>query len=252
MISLFTMRHDSRTIWRVWMALALCLGCLSLMACDRSSGVPEREELRGLTGKGEPAEVKRPGRSAPPLLPAVDEDGKTLDDYLRAGAESPSRVTGKFKSDDNSLYRWTDESGTVHTVSGRHLVPLPYRESAEAIGKLPERKGPDQARNREYNPDSFDRQANEQDAERKRWRSRYQKSLAAVTKLESTLKNIENNEPDCVKFELYEDIDTDPDCVAAWEKKLQSVKDSLAAAIEEAKRMPEEGRKAGIPPGIFR
>lgn len=235
------------------MALALCLGCLSLIACDRSSDLSEREELRGLTGKGESAEVKRPTRSlAPPFQPPVDDDGKTLDEYLRAGAESPSRVTGKFKNDDNSLYRWTDEAGTVHTVSGLHLVPLPYRESAEAIGKLPERKGPDLAENRKYNPDPFDRQTNEKKAERERWRSRYQKSLAAVSKIGSTLKNMENNEPDCVRFELYDDIDTDPDCVAAWEKKLQSVKDNLAVAIEESKRIPEEGRKAGIPPGIFR
>ncbi len=149
------------------------------------------------------------------------------------------------------LYEWTDDTGILHITDALSKVPEQYR-SRMRTREVP--KGESPAQERGYAP-SPGFQSNNDDAGKAQWQSR-------LRDWKQRLENAENR---------YEALERERnELFRAWgaaalapienrmkaEKIEQQMKD-LQNEIERAKNMievviPEEARKAGVPPGWLR
>jgi hypothetical protein len=156
----------------------------------------------------------------------------------------------------NSLYEWTDSNGTVHLTDGFGKVPEQYRSKAR---KIEPQKGPGISPERQLKGDTdamSESDAGEADADAKaEWQQRIRDWKSRLANAEKRYQDLgrERNElfgawgsPALAPIEnrvKAEQIDQQM-------KQVQGEIDAARDMIENV--IPEEARKAGVPPGWLR
>jgi hypothetical protein len=150
------------------------------------------------------------------------------------------------------LYEWTDTSGSVHITDSLNRVPEQYRDK---VRKIESRKGEDgnAPQGQAYTPDSGSGDANA--AARSEWQQRIREWKKREADAENRYHDLERKRDELFRAWGSPSMAPPENRIRAGQIE-QEMKDAQAE-IDEAKNMlnsviPEEARKAGVPPGWLR
>jgi len=172
--------------------------------------------------------------------------------YAQAGQQAQ---TGDKELKESYLYQWTDEKGVVYITDDLNKVPKVYRDKALKLTQ-PKTEGVDQKQVQQKSGYSSGSGSEAADAAGKAvWQQRMR---GARQRLEAAEKRY--HELDQRRNELLQswggpasgrlDTRTDADSV---EQEMKGVQGEIDAARNDLDVViPEEARKAGIPPGWLR
>jgi hypothetical protein len=149
-------------------------------------------------------------------------------------------------------YRWTDKNGNVGFADSLQKVPQQYRESAKRLdGKSggPSTK-PLQIVPSLPQPDAGVPPADAEDTYAT-WRDRVREARSELEALK-TQREVAQKEYDTLRAELYVRSFTDPELDAKYRTRLAELDQQISQKEKELNTtLPDEARKAGIPPGVL-
>lgn len=269
MLNSSAMRQAKHKNAIAWMALAFCICSCSLISCEKAGELLDLEALETLKAyiRQQVEELGTSSNEKDPNQPA-GAAGQAGEPEVHIRGESASSEPGKIDAnadpDDGKIYRWIDDGGIHHIVSGIKSVPPQYRRRAELIESVrppepkPDRSPRKKTRPRsQIDPDPFNNPTAEREATRKRWRRRYQDAMKAVKRIEAQIKKMERNKSFCHSYDLddseyTEGLYSETSCCLKWKAKRRTLNERLKNARRGPDQVREQGRKAGIPPGVFR
>lgn len=159
----------------------------------------------------------------------------------------------------SSLYQWTDEKGVVHITDDPGKIPEDYRSRAQKI-EVPEEKEPGEQYDRGAPERSTSRESGtaeeaEEDIRKGEWQDRIRDWKNRLTDAEKRYQELEKE-----RSELFTQWGIPAYAPADVRLKAEQLEGEMAEVrkkIDEARHMideviPEEARKAGIPPGWLR
>ena len=159
------------------------------------------------------------------------------------------------KEKKHYLYQWKDEKGNVYIVDELGKVPAQYRSKAQRLESPQSDNGDGEGTARKgYIPTAPSPEVNEE-AEQARWQQKLRTWKDKLTRAEERQKQLE--EERFLQYRRWGSPALAPignrERIVAIDKELQEVRKK----IDEAKKMidvviPEEARKAGVPPGWLR
>jgi hypothetical protein len=159
----------------------------------------------------------------------------------------------------SSLYQWTDEKGVVHITDNPGNIPESYRSKAQKI-EVPEEKESGEQYDRSAPERSTSRESGttdevEEDIRKGEWQDRIHDWKARLAEAERRYQELEKERsalftqwgipayaPAEVRLKA-EQLDRD---MAEVQKKIDEARHMISEVI------PEEARKAGVPPGWLR
>lgn len=157
------------------------------------------------------------------------------------------------EADKRYLYQWTDSKGTVHITDGLGKIPERYRDKARKMeSSRGQEPGPEQLR-AETAPDS---DAEEQETEAKaEWRSRMQEWKRRLANAEKERQGLEKERSDLMHA-LGAISLAPPEYrlrVVEIDRQLKDLETEISTAKDMINNvLPDEARKAGVPPGWLR
>jgi DNA repair exonuclease SbcCD ATPase subunit len=154
------------------------------------------------------------------------------------------------------LYQWTDDKGVVHIADGLGKVPKQYRDKAVKL-QQPKKEGPDQGQQVQEEPPSRDYSDEEEREEDRKieWQQRMRAARQRLAGAESRYQELDQRRKELLQSwggpasgHLADRIEAD--------RIEQEMKDAQQE-IDKARKdidvvIPDEARKAGIPPGWLR
>lgn len=252
----------------------ICVCACLLISCEKADELLDLESLEDLRAYIR-QQVEELGTSEEtPEGQARDEESPSM-----AGlpAAEPGEIDANGDPDDGKIYRWIDDGGIHHIVSGIKSVPPQYRRRAEAIESIrPSAPRPDRspgkkprprsqidpypkgrAPSRAFDSDPFNDPTALREETRKRWRRRYQDAMKETNRIEAQIEKMERNKSFCHSYDLDDSeytqgLYSETSCCLKWKAKRRALNDRLKNARRGPDQVAEEGRKAGIPPGVFR
>jgi uncharacterized protein YukE len=173
--------------------------------------------------------------------------------YAQADQQGQTEVKETTKS---YLYQWTDEKGTVNIADGLDKVPKAYRDTAVKMGQ-PSKEDADQKQQVQQQPGYPSRSGSgaADDAGKGVWQQRMSGAKQRLAAAEKKYQELDQR-----RNELLQswggpasgrlDTRTEADSV---EQEMRNVQREIDAARNDLDVViPEEARKAGIPPGWLR
>ncbi len=155
------------------------------------------------------------------------------------------------------LYQWTDSKGVLHITDGLGKIPERYRDRARKMESV---KGPEPEEGRpaiDHTADDEARQADAQaEAEAKaEWRYRMQEWKQKLANAEKEQRALQQ-ERDSIAL-TWGAVEKAPDGArlraAEIDRQLKAVQDEIDTARNMLNSvLPDEARKAGVPPGWLR
>jgi uncharacterized protein (DUF3084 family) len=148
------------------------------------------------------------------------------------------------------IFEWTDDQGVGHITDRPEMVPKQYRPGARRIEAV---SGQDPAQNRFGRPAAAEQ---EQEArEEAAWRGRMRAAKQALTDAQQRYRELEEKRNELLmswggvasgRLDAREEAER----VSLEMKKVQDEIDKARSRIEV--EIPEQARKAGVPPGWLR
>lgn len=153
------------------------------------------------------------------------------------------------------LYQWIDAKGVAHITDGLGKVPKKYRSKAQ---RLESGAGEEPGLQQRKTPEPVYSEQEEREADLKEiWQMRVKAARKALADVEQHYRDIEHK-----KTILMQSIggaglsmgrQLDPGEIERLENELKQVQLEIDAAKQELEvTIPDEARKAGIPPGWLR
>ncbi len=169
-----------------------------------------------------------------------------------AQAEQPEQTEDK-ELEERYLYQWTDDKGIVHITDGLGKVPGTYRKSAVKI-KQPEkdeaREGP-QVRP----PQNYSSVASDRGRAKAQWQQRMRGAKTRLAGAERRYRELQQRRDNLLTSWGGPASGRRTGLVEAEkiERKMRAVQREIQAARNEHDNViPEQARKAGVPPGWLR
>jgi hypothetical protein len=149
-------------------------------------------------------------------------------------------------------YRWTDTNGNVGFADSLQQVPQQYRDSAK---RLDSKSGGSSTKPLQIVPSlpQSDPGAPSIDSEDTyaMWRDRVRQARSDLDTLK-TQREVAQKEYDTLRAELYVRSFTDPAADARYRARLAELDQQISQKEQELNTtIPDEARKAGIPPGVL-
>jgi Spy/CpxP family protein refolding chaperone len=151
-------------------------------------------------------------------------------------------------------YRWTDKDGNVGYADSLQKVPSKYREAAKRVDK----ESPAGSSTKSFQVVPSPPQSNvgtpsgstgESDAA---WRDRMREARAELQQLK-TQREAAQKDYDRQRAEYYVRAFGDPQADARYRARLAELDEQISQKeYELTTTIPDEARKAGIPPGVLR
>jgi hypothetical protein len=153
------------------------------------------------------------------------------------------------------LYEWTDNTGNLHITDALGKVPEQYRShmrTREVKAESPANQGPDMQGRHAPSP-RFD--SNNEDAGKAQWQSRLREWKQRLENAEQRHQSLEQERN--ALFRAWGSAALAPIENRLKAEKIEQEMKGVQKEIERAKNMieeviPEEARKAGVPPGWLR
>jgi len=173
---------------------------------------------------------------------------------------SPEPETQAVPVPDRFVYEWTDDRGVIHLTDDPDKVPQKYqKKSLKKRAEPRPEEGQEKPENRAVR--SAPRPAVSRDKEREQqqrmdaWRERYFAWKDKLRQAEERYQSLQQRRTDLLAPSGSLSL-APPPVVAEFGQVEKALKDT-EAEINEARRMveevlPEEARKAGVPPGWLR
>lgn len=181
---------------------------------------------------------------------------------LIAGAAMAAAAIGQDEAQEQKksfLYRWTDETGVVHITDDPGKIPGEYRSRAQKIEAMEEKEtGEDYERSvpeRTTSRESGTADEAEEDIRKGEWQDRIHDWKARLAEAERRYQELEKERSGL--FTQWGIPAYAPAEVRLRGEQLDREMAEVRKKIDEARHMideviPEEARKAGIPPGWLR
>jgi hypothetical protein len=153
------------------------------------------------------------------------------------------------------LFKWTDDKGIVHITDGLGNVPKKYRDKAEKA-EQPEQgnidQGPPAAR-KGLLPGSSDEKESSEDQEAG-WRQRMKAAKQRLEDVERRYRELDQQRTELLARAPYtQSPPADRAKAEEIDQNMQKVQKEIDDARNEIEVViPEDARKAGIPPGWLR
>ncbi len=168
---------------------------------------------------------------------------------ITAPAQGPTNDT---KSDEHILYQWTDRNNAVNVTDRLDKVPREYRDSVTIIEQGP--SAPDPGANK--NTAAPHASAPFDDALKHQWQDRMSAARHRVAYADMQYQRVLKEQDDLLKKWGYGLYGYPPEVsrqLELLELQVNKAKREWDEAVENVETtLPEEARKAGIPPGWLR
>jgi len=153
------------------------------------------------------------------------------------------------------IYQWTDDKGVLHITDGLGKVPEQYRDKATKLEQPQEEQGrPGLPKGRVPPYRGFsDADAIEED-NKVEWQQRMKEARSQLADVEKRYQELEAKRLEALgKGGIATGHREGPMEAERIEQEMQALKSELDAAREQVEVViPEEARKAGVPPGWLR
>ena len=150
-------------------------------------------------------------------------------------------------------YRWTDKDGNVGYADSLQKVPSQYRETAKRVDK----QSPAGSSTKPFQivpspPQSYSEPPSVDTGESEAvWRDRMREARAELQQLK-TQREAAQKDYDRLRAELYVRSFGDPKADAKYRARLAELDQQISQKeYELTTTIPDEARKAGIPPGVL-
>ena len=166
--------------------------------------------------------------------------------------DSPAQTEGT-ESKKESLYQWTDDKGTVHITDGLNKVPEQYRDQATVSTEQQKEDGDQgrQVQQRQSPAPAADPDAGAKSA----WQQRMRDAQQRLSNAESRYQQLDQRRNELLRSwggpasgRIAER--TEADEIGRQMTEVQKEIDDARRDLEFG--IPEEARKAGVPPGWLR
>ncbi len=171
--------------------------------------------------------------------------------FAAAGIQDPENDEQKKRF----LYEWKDASGMIHITDALGKVPVEYRAHMRTL-EVPGREEPDRRDRQEQRWSSQEDLAARNEAEAKaEWQSRLRSWKQRRESAEQQLQDLEREREEL--FRAWGSASMAPIENRLKAEKIEKQMQDVRNEIERARNMleeviPEEARKAGVPPGWLR
>ena len=149
-------------------------------------------------------------------------------------------------------YRWTDKDGTVGYADSLQQIPPQYRESAKRVDKDSPTGSTKPFQVVPSTPQSNVGTPSASTAENYAvWRDRMREARSDLEQLK-TQREATQKQYDTLRGEGYGRLFSDPGPDAKYRARLSELDQQISQKEEELNTtLPDEARKAGIPPGVL-
>jgi hypothetical protein len=149
-------------------------------------------------------------------------------------------------------YRWVDKNGNVGFADSLQQVPQQYRESAR---RLDSKSGGPSTKPLQIVPSlpqsNADAPATDSEDPYATWRARVREARSDLEQLKSQ-REATQKEYDTLRGEGYGRLFSDPAPDARYRARLAELDQQISQKEQELNTtLPDEARKAGIPPGVL-
>lgn len=170
-----------------------------------------------------------------------------------ACAEDTEMPSGQQDEKRRFLYQWTDENGVVHITDDLGHVPEKFRGRAKRSELLPEKEGIAPVSEREA--DQYQPEIENGQRLKAEWRQRFKDARSRLEKVEARRSQLQKEKADL--FAAWGSSALAPIANRQRAEEIDSELEEVQREIEEARRylettLPDEARRAGIPPGWLR
>lgn len=169
-----------------------------------------------------------------------------------AWAEDPNSPSEQ-KEERRFLYQWTDEKGIVHITDNLGNVPEKFRERAKQSELIPEKEGIGAVPEREAEP--YQPEIGNEQRLKAEWQQRFKDARSRLEKAEARRIQLEKEKADL--FAAWGSYALAPIANRQRAEEIDAELEEVQKEIDEARRyieitLPDEARKAGVPPGWLR
>jgi DNA repair exonuclease SbcCD ATPase subunit len=163
--------------------------------------------------------------------------------------------TGDKERKERFLYQWTDDKGVVHITDDRDKVPKAYRDKAL---KLTQSKTEDEDQGQQVQQKSVAPAGVESEgadsADKAAWQQRMRNAKQRLANAETQYQVLTQRRNELLQSwggPVSGRIDTRAEADRV-EQEMRDVQKEVDAARQELEDIPDQARKAGIPPGWLR
>jgi hypothetical protein len=170
-------------------------------------------------------------------------------------SSEPAKPAEKKEEKKRYLYEWVDDKGNYHAADRYEAVPPEYRDKirkATELPKKPESSGSDAPRRgAEPAPPSDD----QDEIERAKWRELIGEWKSRLSKAEARHEQLKQRQSDILR--KWGSLALAPIADRLEAEKINEQMAEAQREIQDARNMlektiPEDARKAGVPPGWIR
>lgn len=171
--------------------------------------------------------------------------------------QTPEKTAEEQEAQKNHLYQWIDDKGIVHITDGLGKVPKKYRNRATRLEAGTRSEADDAAQPQErVSPRDWQEQQYAEDDKKAEWQHRMKVARQRLADAEARYRSLEQK-----KKALLETWGGNP---ALGQLKDQTALDEVEQELVQAKQeidsakyvleveLPDEARKAEVPPGWLR
>jgi hypothetical protein len=171
-----------------------------------------------------------------------------------AAAQSATQQENKGKS-QRSLYEWTDDKGTVHISDDLGAVPEKYRQQVRKRLEQPAKEEAGRQEQVTPQPTQQPEEETDQEARKEEWQQRIRDWKERLADAEKRYRASEDERNTIIT--RWGVTANAPPAYRTRAAELEEEMTQVQKEIDEARNMinvviPEEARKAGVPPGWLR
>jgi uncharacterized protein YukE len=178
--------------------------------------------------------------------------GFAMSAYAQADQQAQ---TGDKERKESFLYQWTDDKGVVYITDDRDKIPKAYRDKAL---KLPQSKTEDvdqgqQVQQKSATPAGVESEGADS-AGKAAWQQRMKDAKQRLADAETHYQELAQRRNELIQSwggAASGRLDTRAEADSV-EQEMRDVQKEVDAARKELEDIPEQARKAGVPPGWLR
>jgi chromosome segregation ATPase len=175
---------------------------------------------------------------------------------IMSALPAPAQTAGSADEQQSYLYEWTDNTGVVHITDSLDKIPAPYRSNARRLEAAPgEGTAPVRPRQQGAAPSPGGSEDQREAQEKLVWQRRMSDAKQRLAAAEQRYRELEQR-----RTALLGQWGTPayaPPAARVEAERLSGEMQSVQKEIDSARNevevvIPEEARKAGVPPGWLR
>ncbi len=176
--------------------------------------------------------------------------------YAEPADQTGKQGEQKQEAQKNYLYQWTDEKGVVHISDSLDKVPEKFRENAKKLESAPGTSGVESQRRPGYMTAPSGYSEEEREADRKEeWQERMKAAKQKLANAEQRYTELEQKRDQLLRswggpasghLEGREEADRIDQEMKQVQQEINDARNQIEVVI------PDEARRAGVPPGWLR